>query len=126
MVAFDPPRVMELRWGDDVLRFEIDAHGAASVLTLTVTFEELGKVARDGAGWHAGRDLLGCEVAGQVAPWTSAERWKEVHDTYVERFGAEASTLGPPLSNGSRCMAPEGVPHAPGERITRLRAPPPP
>jgi uncharacterized protein YndB with AHSA1/START domain len=95
MVAFDPPRLMELRWGDDVLRFEIDAHGGASVLTLTVTFEELGKVARDGAGWHACLDLLGCVVAGQVAPWTSAERWKEVHDTYVERFGAEASTIGP-------------------------------
>jgi uncharacterized protein YndB with AHSA1/START domain len=96
MLAFDPPRVMELRWGDDVLRFEIEALGGASVLTLTVTFEELGKVARDGAGWHACLDLLGCEVAGQVAPWTSAERWKEVHDTYVERFGAEASTIGPP------------------------------
>jgi uncharacterized protein YndB with AHSA1/START domain len=96
MLAYDPPRLMEVRWGDDVLRFEIEAHGGASVLTLTVTFEELGKVARDGAGWHACLDLLGCAVAGEVAPWTSAERWKEVHGTYVERFGAEASTIGPP------------------------------
>jgi uncharacterized protein YndB with AHSA1/START domain len=96
MVAFDPPRLLELRWGDERLRFEVEDHGGTCVLTLIVTFEELGKAARDGAGWHACLDLLGCAVAGRVAPWTAAERWKELRDTYIERFGPEASTVGPP------------------------------
>jgi uncharacterized protein YndB with AHSA1/START domain len=96
MVAFDPPRLMELHWGDQDLCFEIEARNGDCVLTLTVTFEELGKVARDGAGWHACLDLFGCAVAGRVAPWTSGERWEEVRDTYIRRFGPEASTIGPP------------------------------
>jgi uncharacterized protein YndB with AHSA1/START domain len=73
MVRFDPPTVMELRWGD-----------------------EIGKAARDGAGWHSSLDLLTYEVAGGTAPWSAADRWKQVRLSYIERFGPEASTVGPP------------------------------
>lgn len=93
MLAFDPPSLMELSWGDDVLRFELRPDGDATVLEFKVTFEELGKVARDGAGWHACLDALGCDLAGQPAP---VDRWREVRDDYIERFGPEASTIGPP------------------------------
>ena len=96
MLAFDPPSLMELRWGDEVLRFEVRPDGAGSELTFTATFEELGKAARDAAGWHACLDLLGYDVAGEVAPWTSVERWKQVRTIYIDRFGPEASTIGPP------------------------------
>ena len=35
MLAFDPPRLMELRWGEDVLRFELEPDGEdATLLTL--------------------------------------------------------------------------------------------
>ncbi len=96
MLVFDPPSVMELRWGDDVLRFEVKPDGAGSVLVFNVVFDELGKVARDGAGWHACLDRLGFEVAGQVAPLSAADRWRELRSVYVDRFGPEASTMGPP------------------------------
>ncbi len=96
MLAFDPPSLMVLRWGAEVLRFEIEPHGDSSVLRFVATFDELGKVARDGAGWHACLDLLAHEVAGTTAPWTSADRWKEVRTAYIDRFGPEASTIGPP------------------------------
>ena len=100
MLAFDPPSVMELRWGDDILRFEVrpDGDGSASVLEFTDTFDEheLGKAARDGAGWHACLDLFVYEVDGRPAPWSSPDRWRQVHDTYVDRLGPEASTMGPP------------------------------
>jgi uncharacterized protein YndB with AHSA1/START domain len=96
MLVYEPPSSMSLRWGDEVLRFEVEGDGDGSVLTLTVEFDELGKVARDGAGWHACLDLLGCAVGGRAAPWSSADRWREVHPLYVEGFGPEASTIGPP------------------------------
>ncbi len=96
MLAFDPPSLMELRWGDEVLRFALGPDGDTTVLTFTVSFDELGKVARDGAGWHACLDLLGWELAGQVAALSSSDRWKELNPLYVERFGPEASTIGPP------------------------------
>jgi uncharacterized protein YndB with AHSA1/START domain len=96
MLAFDPPTLMELRWGDQTLRFELQPTDDGSVLTFTATFDEIGKVARDGAGWHACLDLLTFDIDGASAPWTSADRWRQVSPTYVARFGPEASTVGPP------------------------------
>ena len=53
MLAFDPPSLMEMRWGVDIVRFEVEPHGAETVVVLTVVLDELGKAARDGAGWHS-------------------------------------------------------------------------
>ena len=94
MVAYEPPSVMELRWGgDETLRLEVAPDGDGSVLTLINVFADLGKAARDAAGWHACLDALEAHVEGQPAP---ENRWAEVHPQYVERFGPEAATIGPP------------------------------
>ena len=98
MLAFRPPVLMELRWGEDVLRFELEPDGEGTLLRLSDTFEEVGRAARDGAGWHTCLDLLAWRVGGEPAPWSSADRWKQVHPDYVERFGPEASSIGPPGS----------------------------
>jgi uncharacterized protein YndB with AHSA1/START domain len=96
MYAFDPPSLMEFSWGEDVLRFELRADGDGTVLDFSDTIVEYGKAARDGAGWHTCFDLLAHEVDGTAAPFTSVERWSQVHGTYKQRMGAEASALGPP------------------------------
>jgi hypothetical protein len=87
---------MELQWDDETLRFELQPHDDGTVLVLTVTFDQWGKAARDGAGWHASLDLLDWAVDGRTAPWSAADRWREVKDAYVERFGPAASAIGPP------------------------------
>jgi uncharacterized protein YndB with AHSA1/START domain len=97
MLAFDPPSLMELRFGADVVRIEVQPAGdAETVLVLTHTFEELGKAARDGAGWHTCLDMLAASLAGAERPWSAGERWRDVRAGYVERFGPEAATVGPP------------------------------
>ncbi|HLM97153.1 MAG TPA: SRPBCC family protein [Acidimicrobiales bacterium] len=96
MLAFEPPSRMELRWGVDILRFEVEPHGDECVLVFTATVDELGRTARDGAGWHSCLDLLGFEVAAQAPPFTAPDRWKALRSAYVDRFGPEASTMGPP------------------------------
>ena len=97
MVAFDPPSVIELRWeADESVRMELEPEGDGTVLTFVNTFDELGKAARDGAGWHTCLDILEHELAGESPPFDSGERWGEVHPAYVERFGPEAATIGPP------------------------------
>ncbi len=96
MLAFDPPACMELRWADDVLRFELVADGAGCVLSLTVTFPEQGKAARDAAGWHVCLEQLGFLCAGEPLPWRPPDRWRAVHVRYVERLGPAASIIGPP------------------------------
>lgn len=96
MVVYDPPSTLELRWQDELLRFDLRPDGEGCALTFLDTFDELGKASRDGAGWHVCLDVLEHHLAGQEPPRSTAARWQEVHAGYVERFGPEASTIGPP------------------------------
>jgi uncharacterized protein YndB with AHSA1/START domain len=95
MVEFSPKRAMELVWEDDErLRLELEPSGSGCVLTLINRFDEIGKAARDAAGWHACLDAL--EASLDHVEIDASGRWREVHPGYVERFGAEAATIGPP------------------------------
>jgi uncharacterized protein YndB with AHSA1/START domain len=95
MLAYEPPSVVEFTWGGDRLRIELRPDGEGTLLTLTDTFDELGKAARDAAGWHECLDRLGAELAHAELPaW--GEHWQVVHPRYVARLGAAASTVGPP------------------------------
>lgn len=96
MLTFDPPSVLEYRWEKEILRFHLRPEGDGCVLIFVDTFDELGKAARDGAGWHACLDVLEHHLAGTEPPWTAQAHWSDVHAGYVERFGPEAATIGPP------------------------------
>jgi uncharacterized protein YndB with AHSA1/START domain len=98
MLVYDRLSVLEFRWGDERLRFELHAEGDGCRLRFVNTFDELGKAARDAAGWHACLDLLGHDLDGTTAPFTSRQRWDEVHDRYVADFGPQAATIGPPAT----------------------------
>ncbi len=94
MVEFTPRSAMELRWeGDETVRLELSPSGSGCVLRLINRFDEIGKAARDAAGWHTCLDHLSASLGG---PSVSSSRWGEVHPEYVSRFGPEAATIGPP------------------------------
>jgi len=97
MLLFDPPEVVEFTWGTDLLRIELsqDGTGTGTLLTLTDTFDEVGKAARDAAGWHECLDRL-VSALGSTAQPPQGERWRQIHPVYVAELGAEASTIGPP------------------------------
>ncbi len=95
MLVYEPPFKLEFMWGEDMLTFVLEPHGGGTVLTLVDTIVELGKAARDAAGWHEKLDVLAAHLDGEAAP-EAISRWKDVHPTYVERFGPEASAIGPP------------------------------
>lgn len=92
----DPPRLLAFTWGGDRITIEIAPDGSGSILTFVDSINELGKAARDGAGWHACLDALGLAVDGRPLDWEGSERWSAVHPTYVDSFGAEAARIGPP------------------------------
>lgn len=103
MIQFDPPVALEFRWGQhETLRFELQPDADGCLLTFVNRFDELGKAARDAAGWHSCLDALGHHLTGQPAPWTPQERWRQVHRSYVERLGPDAATIGPPTSSPGR------------------------
>ena len=95
VVAVTPPTVLEIRWGPDRLRIELAPDGDGTAMTFTDTITEVGKAARDAAGWHERLVFLACELDG-TAPPAERQIWNAVHPRYVERFGPEAATIGPP------------------------------
>lgn len=98
MLVYDPPSTLEYRWGFETLRFELRPDGDGCLLRFVNTFDELGKAARDAAGWHACLDVLAYHLDGRQPPWDSMERWNQVHPGYVDELGPEAATIGPPES----------------------------
>ena len=96
MIAFEPPSLLELRWGDDVIRLELRPRGEGTELTLLDTLDDRGKGARDAAGWHVCLDNLEAHLRGEEAD----TEWRAVHVEYVERFGPGAATIGPPEGSG--------------------------
>jgi uncharacterized protein YndB with AHSA1/START domain len=96
MVAFEPPSLMELRWGPDIVRLELRPTATGTELTLLDTLDERGKAARDGAGWHACLDSLEAALSGDPDARDRMGVWREVTAHYVESFGPEAATIGPP------------------------------
>jgi activator of Hsp90 ATPase-like protein len=86
-----------MTWGGDELRFELEPDGDGTAMTFTATMQELGKASRDGAGWHVCLNNLAYELAGERAPESDpGTDWRQINSVYVERFGPEASTQGPP------------------------------
>jgi uncharacterized protein YndB with AHSA1/START domain len=96
VLAVEPCSLLEFRWSTDTIRLEIVPSQRGSTLTLIDTIDELGKAARDGAGWHVCLDALEHELDGSAKTWTDGERWSELHPDYVDAFGPEAATIGPP------------------------------
>ncbi len=96
VLACDPPTLLEFNWGDERLRFELKADSQGTVLMFSASFAEIGRAARDAAGWHTCLDLLGYDLAGEQAPWPQDDRWRQVHRDYVRVLGPEAATIGPP------------------------------
>jgi hypothetical protein len=94
VIEFDPPRVFAYLWGMDVLRWELRPDDDGCLLVFTDTIEEQGKAARDGAGWHVCLEMLVARLDGSEPP--ASDRWQQVHPSYLDRFGPEAATIGPP------------------------------
>ena len=73
LLVYDPPRTLEMRWGTDILRFELAADGDGTLLTLTDTLEERGTAARAGGSWcrpSCGHSMGNCRAttSGMLLP----------------------------------------------------------
>jgi hypothetical protein len=96
MLVFDPPHVLELRWGGDRLRIELQPVEGGTLLIFFDTLEELGKAARDGAGWHTCLDALSAHLDG--APTLAVQRrgGARCTQTTSPRSGPPRPRLGHP------------------------------
>jgi uncharacterized protein YndB with AHSA1/START domain len=96
MLAYEPPSLIEIEWGTDVVRIEVRPHPLGAELTLFDTLDAHGKAARDAAGWHVCLDALQLHLEGDPSARGAMEAWRDVHPRYVEDLGPDAATIGPP------------------------------
>jgi uncharacterized protein YndB with AHSA1/START domain len=91
---FDPPRLISYTWGGDLLRWELRPDPAGCLLLFSDMITEVGKAARDAAGWQVCLEALVASLDRTAPP--PGDRWSQVHPGYVDRFGPRAATIGPP------------------------------
>ncbi|GAA3392958.1 SRPBCC family protein [Cryptosporangium minutisporangium] len=87
VVAFEPERLFEFRWEEDVLRWELTPIGDGCLLTLTHTFDDGPGAASFATGWVACLDVLAASLAGEPTDEPSKGWVAATHDRYVEAFG---------------------------------------
>ncbi|HKW68964.1 MAG TPA: SRPBCC family protein [Candidatus Dormibacteraeota bacterium] len=95
VLVHEPPRVLEFGWGTDRIRFEVAPAANGSVLTLIDTIDDVGKAARDAAGWHVCLDALEAALDGRESR-SMGDAWPAINRDYITKFGPEAATIGPP------------------------------
>lgn len=88
----DAPSLLEYRWQDDVLRWELEPDGAGTRLTLRHTIADRDWLPKVAAGWHLCLDVAERLLDGRpVTPIRGEEAidhgWEELRADYAERLG---------------------------------------
>ena len=92
----DAPKVLEYGWGDGELRWELEAVGGGTRLTLWHSIDRR-YIAMGAAGWHICLDVMDHALRGTplgriVGPETMKfEGWQRLHAQYARQFGVETS-----------------------------------
>ncbi|HEX7158298.1 MAG TPA: SRPBCC family protein [Edaphobacter sp.] len=89
----DEPKVLEHTWGDNDIRWELEALGDGTRLTLWTNIDRR-YISWGAAGWHICLDvldrLLGGTPIGRIAGGESVKfGWKRLTAEYAKQFGVE-------------------------------------
>lgn len=87
----EPPTLLEYTWGDDLLRWELEATDAGTRLTLRHTVEDRDVAAMTAAGWHlclaVAERLLDGDPVGVIRGQDAIRHgWTELRDGYAEKL----------------------------------------
>jgi uncharacterized protein YndB with AHSA1/START domain len=88
------PKVLEYNWGGFDMRWQLDAHGSGTRLTLWTNIQR-NFIAMGAAGWHLCFDVLdhlldGTPLGRIVGPDAmKLEGWHRLHAEYAKQFGVE-------------------------------------
>ncbi len=101
----DAPNVLEYNWGDHDMRWELEASGGGTRLTL---WTNIGHrfIAMGAAGWHICFDVLdhllsGTPIGRIVGPEAMKFGWQRLHAEYAKQFGVETPNRPPQAAQKS-------------------------
>ncbi len=95
----DAPEALEYKWGGFDMRWQLEAHGGGTRLTL---WTNIGHrfIAMGAAGWHICFDVLDrvlseTPIGRIVGPEAMKFGWQRLHAEYAEQFGVETLNWPP-------------------------------
>ena len=95
----DAPEMLEYKWGDFDMRWQLEALPGGTRLTLWIN---IGRrfIAMGAAGWHICFDVLdhlldGTPIGRIVGPEAMEFGWQRLNAEYAEQFGIETPNLPP-------------------------------
>jgi uncharacterized protein YndB with AHSA1/START domain len=101
----EAPEVLEYKWGDFDMRWELEDLGGHTRLTL---WTNIGHrfIAMGAAGWHICFDVLdrllsGTPIGRIVGPEAMKFDWQRLHAEYAKQFGIETLNWPPPAAQKS-------------------------
>ncbi|MEV6288610.1 SRPBCC family protein [Kribbella sp. NPDC051770] len=90
--AYEPPRLLEFTWGEEIQRWEVEPTGEGCVLTLTTTYDDRPGSASFTSGWILCLDALNASLGGQTV---ARDNYKVLHEHYVKVYGLDAGERRP-------------------------------
>jgi len=100
----EAPKVLEYGWGGNDMRWELEALGAGTRLTLWASIDRR-FISMGAAGWHICFDvlerLLAGEPIGRIAgPTMKFAGWQRLNAEYAKQFGIETPSCPPNAPKG--------------------------
>jgi len=101
----DAPKALEYNWGDHDMRWELEAWGGGTRLTLWTNIARR-FIAMGAAGWHICFDVLdrllsGTPIGRIVGPEAMKFSWQRLHAEYAKQFGIETPNWPPQAAHKS-------------------------
>jgi hypothetical protein len=98
----DAPKVLEYNWGGFVLRWELEAFGGGTRLTLSTNIDRR-FISMGAAGWHICFDVLdhllrGVPIGRIVGSEAMKFGWPRLNSEYAQQFGIEVSSWPPKVA----------------------------
>jgi len=105
VIRADAPKLLEYNWGGGDMRWELEAVGAGTRLTL---WTNIGRrfIAMGAAGWHICFDVLDHHLGGTpLGRMVGVEvmkfgGWQRLNAEYARQFGIEAPNWSPDAPKG--------------------------
>jgi uncharacterized protein YndB with AHSA1/START domain len=96
VLEVNAPHLLVLRWGDDILRWELTSDRDKTVLVLRHRFADRQQAPSYAAGWHLCLDGLAGTLAGKKMPSMVGHNavkygWHELYAQYAEQLGVRDS-----------------------------------
>ncbi|WP_035462318.1 SRPBCC family protein [Alicyclobacillus macrosporangiidus] len=96
VLEVNAPGLLVLRWGADILRWELSGEGDKTLLVLRHRFADRQQAPSYAAGWHLCLDGLAGTVAGKKMPSMVGHNavkygWRELYERYAGLLGMSSS-----------------------------------